>query len=127
MVSANGLPPAARLRRAADFSAMRHARGRIETRYFLIRYQASATGSCRMGLAVSRRVSKRAVTRNRIKRAARESFRRARAGLPEVDVLLIARNAAADADNDSLRADLQGAWPRLKTLKPVSAPGTMAD
>lgn len=127
MSGALGLPPEARLRRAADFAALRHASGRFDSRYFLIRYRASDAAACRMGLAVSRRVSKRAVIRNRIKRVARESFRHARAMLPAIDLVLIARGEAAQAPNEALRADLDAAWPRLKSLKRAAAPGTIAD
>ena len=33
-----GLPPHARLRRAADFAALRNARGRLQTKHFLLRW-----------------------------------------------------------------------------------------
>lgn len=122
-----GLPPAARLRRAADFAALRHASGRLDTRFFLIRYRATEADSARLGLAVSRRVSKRAVDRNRIKRNVRESFRLVRARLPALDLLLIARQQAATAAGRALRADLDAAWFRLKPLKQGGAPGTIAD
>lgn len=127
MTLALGLPPAARLRRAADFAALRHAPGRLDTRFFLIRYRINDAGSARVGLAVSRRVSRRAVDRNRIKRNARESFRRARARVPAFDLLLIARQQAAAAPNAALRADLDAAWVRLKPLKPDGVHGTIAD
>jgi len=122
-----GLPPQARLRSAADFAALRHAAGKLDTRFFLIRYHAGATPQPRLGLAVSRKVSKRAVQRNRIKRVARESFRHARELLPPLDVLVIARAQAADAPNDLLCGDLDRAWPRLKALNRASGPGTIAD
>ncbi|HXS73602.1 MAG TPA: ribonuclease P protein component [Rhodanobacteraceae bacterium] len=126
-MSGLGLPPAARLRRAAEFAAMRHAPGRLDTRFFLIRYRYSDASTCRLGLAVSRRVSKRAVERNRIKRNARESFRLVRAQLPTFDLLLIARQPAATASSALLRKDLDAAWFRLKPLKPEPAPGTMSN
>lgn len=120
-----GLPPRARLRRAADFAALRHARGRVQTRHFLLRWVASPAGSARLGLAVSRKVSKRAVVRNRVKRIARESFRRQRAALPAVDILVIARSSAAMATRDALHADLDDAWRKLQALKHASTPGTI--
>jgi len=123
----DGLPRPARLRRATDFAALRHAPGRLDTRFFLIRYGASEAGLARLGLAVSRRVSKRAVDRNRIKRHARESFRLVRARLPAFDLLLIARQQAANATGALLRADLDAAWFRLKPLKRALTPGTIAD
>jgi ribonuclease P protein component len=127
MAVARGLPPTARLRRAADFAALRHAPGRLDTRFFLIRYAVSAAESARLGLAVSRRVSRRAVDRNRIKRNARESFRLARARLPAFDLLVVARQQAATAPGRALRRDLDAAWFRLKPLKHAGAPGTIAD
>lgn len=120
-----GLPPSARLRRASDFAALRDAEGRWQGEHFLIRWTATSRGCPRLGLAVSRKVSKRAVERNRIKRAIRESFRVQRENLRAVDVLVIARISAASADNAALRGDLEGAWQKLKALKQAPAPGTI--
>ncbi|HET7656371.1 MAG TPA: ribonuclease P protein component [Luteimonas sp.] len=120
-----GLPPSARLRRAAEFAAFRTASGKVQTRHFLVRTLPSAAGHPRLGLAVSRKVSKRAVARNRIKRIIRESFRVQRSALPAVDVLVIARSSAAATDNPSLRADLEAAWQKLAALMAKAAPGTM--
>ena len=85
----------------------------------------SLIGQARVGLAVSRKVSKRAVARNRIKRLVRESFRQQRLNLPAWDVLVIARTSAAEASNEALREDLAGAWLRLAALKPRATPGTI--
>lgn len=120
-----GLPPSARLRRAAEFSAFRNARGRIRTRHFLVRVIPSVTGQARLGLAVSSKVSKRAVVRNRIKRIVRESFRLRRDGLPALDVLVIAQPSAAAVANQVLHADLEEAWRKLPALMAGTAPGTM--
>ena len=120
-----GLPPHARLRRAADFAALRNARGRWQAKHFLLRWIESPTATARLGLAVSRKVSKRAVQRNRIKRIVRESFREQREGLPPFDVLVIARSSAVAADRPALHADLRDAWQKLKALKQTAAPGTI--
>lgn len=84
----------------------------------------------RLGMAVSRRVSKRAVVRNRIRRQIRETFRIQRSRLPNIDILLIARTQAAAQDNAALRNDLAIIWNKLaaysdQTLKPGDANGTM--
>lgn len=120
-----GLPPAARLRRAADFAALRHAAGRWQGGHFLLRWLESSEGAPRLGLAVSRKVSKRAVERNRIKRVIRESFRVERETLPTFDVLVIARTSAADTPSPTLHVDLGRAWQTLKALKQTPAPGTI--
>ena len=119
-----GLPPAARLRRAADFAALRDG-ARWHGRHFLLRWRTTSEGNARLGLAVSRKVSKRAVERNRIKRAVRESFRAAREELSALDILVIARASAADTPNPELFADLALAWRKLNTLKQTPAPGTI--
>lgn len=120
-----GLPPAARLRLASDFAALRGATGRMATHHFLFRWGASTAGHARLGLAVSRKVSKRAVERNRIKRIVRESFRHGRVALPAVDVLVIAHASAASASSQLLRADLNAGWHRLGALKREPVPGTI--
>lgn len=60
----------------------------------------------RLGLAVSRKVSKRAVDRNLIKRIARECFRRRRAGLSAADYVVIARSRAVAESNHALSTAL---------------------
>jgi len=76
-------------------------------------------------MAVSRRVSKRAVVRNRIRRIIRESFRLHRALLPACDVLLIANTIAAQQSNQDLRGDIEAVWARLAALNNRQAAGTM--
>lgn len=104
---------------------MRNTSERVRTRHFLLRGIPSASGQARLGLAVSRKVSKRAVVRNQIKRIVRESFRLRRETLPAMDVLVIAQPSAADAPNPALHADLEYAWQKLTALKPMAAPGTI--
>lgn len=134
-VDAVRLPRTARLLRPADFAALRAEAKRLSTRYFRIEYRARAQAPARLGMAVSRRVSKKAVVRNRIRRVIREEFRLHRANLPHVDMLLIARSAAVDGTNEQLRSELDSIWQRLASLmqapstpaplKEVHAPGTM--
>jgi ribonuclease P protein component len=118
-------PHAARIVKPADFVRLRRTGQRIGARYFNAQTTVGAGGSARLGLAVSRRVSTDAVRRNRIKRIARESFRRVRHDLPVIDILLIARETADAHDNATLRADLESLWRRLATLNGARRPGTM--
>ncbi len=117
------LPRVARLRLAADFAALRRARGRVGGTCFLLRYGPGTQATARLGMAVSRRVSTRAVERNRIKRLIRESFRHHRARLPAVDVLVIAHRGAAGQPARVLRDELEQLWPRLRPLKGGPEPG----
>ncbi len=122
---AAGLPREARLCRAGDFAALRQASGRFGGRCFSVRYRQNELGHARMGLAISKRVSKRAVERNRIKRLARESFRRIRHDLPAVDLVLMAREQAAGLPGTELLAELDALWRKLAPLKRDAAAGTI--
>lgn len=123
-------PRAARLLTPADFARLRGISRRIGSASFAAEIAPVADpadpGACvRLGLAVSRRVSKRAVRRNRIKRIARDSFRRRREGLPACDILLIARSEADQRSNAELRAELERLWQRVASLNANPAAGTM--
>lgn len=123
---AAGLPRDARVRRAGDFAALRQASGRLGGRCFSVRYRPNGLDHARLGLAISKRVSKRAVERNRIKRLVRESFRRVRAQLPPVDLVVMAREAAAGMPGDELLAEIDALWRRMPPLKPIEGTGTIA-
>jgi ribonuclease P protein component len=109
-------PHAARVVKPADFLNLRKTGRRVGVRHFNAQATATDGDTARLGLAVSRRVSTDAVRRNRIKRIARESFRRIRATLPTIDILLIARESADAHDNATLREDLDALWRRLAAL-----------
>jgi len=85
---------------------------------FSMRYRLNTHGSARLGLAISKRVSRRAVERNRIKRLVRESFRRMRMQLPPMDVMVMARQEAVSQSGPDLLAELHELWGRLAALKP---------
>lgn len=123
---AAGLPRDARVRRAGDFAALRQASGRLGGRCFSVRWRPNGLGQARLGLAISKRVSKRAVERNRIKRLVRESFRRARLGLLPIDLVVMARETAAGVPGTELLAELDALWRRLPPLKPTEGTGTIA-
>ena len=119
------LPRTARLLKAGDFAALRGKSKRISARHFLAEFSPNEQPTCRLGQAVSRRVSKRAVDRNRIKRLVRESYRHVRSELPCVDILMIARSSAVDTASADLREDLANLWKKLAALKVTPGTGTM--
>lgn len=108
-----GLPRQARLRRRADFATLKSSRGRVGVRCFQLRYAPNSFGVARLGLAISKQVSRRAVERNRLKRLVRESFRRVRHRLPAVDMVVMARTQAAGMDGAQLLAQIDELWDKL--------------
>ncbi|HUA80800.1 MAG TPA: ribonuclease P protein component [Dyella sp.] len=120
-----GLPREARIRRAGDFAVLRQDSGRLGGRCFSVRYRQNDVGQARLGLAISKRVSKLAVDRNRLKRLVRESFRRARHRLPPVDLMVMAREQACDVPGPALLAELDALWRKLPPLKREGDTSTM--
>ncbi len=85
----------------------------------------AALTPARLGISVSKRVAAHAVERNRIKRIARDSFRRLRTQLPPGDYVLLAQRDAAGAPSTALRAALSTLWQRALALKPIPAAPTI--
>lgn len=73
---------------------------------------APGPGCARLGLAVGRRASPRAVIRNRIKRIARESFRSSSPA--PFDVVVIARPGMERVSREQLRAELDAGFEALR-------------
>jgi ribonuclease P protein component len=57
----------------------------------------------RFGMIVSKKAAKRSVTRSRIKRVARETFRQNQSGLPNQDMVFIAHYGSDEVTNEELR------------------------
>lgn len=99
---------------------------RVSTRHFSLHLRQRDGGFCRLGMAVSRKVSPDAVVRNRIKRQVRESFRLCYRELPPADCIVVARGGAGALDKAALRADLALLWQRAIALPPPAPAGTIA-
>ena len=68
----------------------------------------------RLGLAVPRRVARRAVDRHRLKRQIRESFRCSAERLVGLDIVVIARPGAEKMDSKHFRGVMARAWERVR-------------
>jgi len=106
-----GLPRSARLCSGGEFKRAFETRKAHSNALFRVHYAPSQ--QTRLGLAVSRRVSPRAVERNRIRRQIRESFRHWREALPVADYVVVARPEAAGAETCRLRQTLDQLWQRF--------------
>ena len=98
---------------AAAFRRVFQAAQRSQDRYFTVLYRSSEAKQARLGFAVGKKALPRAVSRNRIRRICRESFRHQREHLGAVDIIILARRPADSASNSELFASLAKHWQRL--------------
>lgn len=54
----------------------------------MLHYRPNETSEARLGVVVAKRLAKRASVRNLVKRIVREQFRKRRADLPPVDIVM---------------------------------------
>lgn len=119
-------PPSARLHVSAQFQAAFGGGSRLSSPHFRLHARLLTEGDdVRLGVTVSKRVDKRAVGRNRIRRQIKEVFRQVRPDLLPGDYVILAKPEARQADNALLRGDLLSLFLRARTLKPVASGGTM--
>ena len=102
-----------RLLEKADYGYVFKKGQRHHGRYFMVVVCVNGLETARVGIAVSRKVSPRAVVRNRIKRQIRESFRHKKNLLKGFDCVVVAKNAAAGIDLPTLRSSLDTHWRKI--------------
>ena len=112
--AAGGFARALRLTDGAHFAAVFERRRRAHDAHFSAHVAPNQLGHARIGLAVSRRVSKKAVERNRLKRVVRESFCSHRHELGAADYVVIAKAGAAALPNAALRDELRRLWGKAR-------------
>ena len=119
-----GFPRSARVRAKADFTRV-FAEGRRQGDAVLAVHFLADGQAPRLGLAVSRKVDKRAIGRNLIKRRLRERFRILRPSLAPGAYVVVARSGAARADGAVLNAAFEHLLRRLRALPAPPPAGTM--
>jgi len=70
-------------------------------------------GKPRLGLTIAKKRVKKAVARNRIKRLTRESFRLNQHELPNIDIIVMAKNGTDTLSNQELATQLTKLWQKL--------------
>jgi len=120
-----GFPREVRLLSGVEFKRVFDARQVESNRYFRIHWAARSESEyrparcpsvgARLGLAIAKRVARRAVDRNRIRRIARESFRQRRHRLRSADFVVLAKPAATEADSRTLKLALEQLWLRFES------------
>jgi ribonuclease P protein component len=108
-----GFPPEHRLHTSKEFGRVFADPARSTDRFFTILGRPNARTVARLGLTISRRASKRAVDRNKLKRLTRETFRMQQS-LPCWDFVVMAKTGADRTERRVLRDSLERHFTRLK-------------
>ncbi len=87
---------------------------RTADRFFTILYRDNELGYARIGFAVAKKRIRKAVGRNLIRRLTKESFRMAKSQVGSIDVVVMAKNAAATAGNEEIFKSLEKHWQKVE-------------
>lgn len=111
---ATGLTRARRLTQKQEFDAVFRSNRSSRDAYFTVLARDSGLPEARLGMVVSKKVDRRAVGRNRVKRIVRESFRSQVQQLVGIDVVVIAKPEAARINNQTLFRSLDHHWNKIQ-------------
>jgi len=114
MPCAYSFPQSARLKTAEAFSHVFKRATKLNYREFNVYVRANDLGSPRLGLAISKKSAKKAVTRNLIKRVIRENFRTNQDDLAGLDIIIVAKYAAGQSSRKQLHLVIRSVWKRLQ-------------
>lgn len=106
-----------RLHTAAEFSAVFSHRRVLRGERFDLHYRPNERGGARLGLVIAKKLARRAVLRNLLKRLGRESFRQVRSALPSFDLVLRLAKPVASAGRatrQQARAEIDALLGRLR-------------
>ena len=96
-----------RLVRDADFTRVYRMGNRAKGKLMTVAVCPNGTGTTRLGLSVGKRVWKKAVRRNRVRRMFREAFRLSYPDLPRgVDLVIIGSVPAVEPRLEEARGEL---------------------
>jgi len=97
----------------AQFDEVFAAKQSVASRHFRAHVKLLEHGPARLGMAIGRRIDKRAVCRNRLRRQTRESLRQQPLRSAAVAIVITARPPVAQLAREEVWADLQLLWQRL--------------
>lgn len=112
--ASQGFPRQIRLLNGRDFQAVFQGKAcRSSDQKLTVLARPNGLSHARLGLAISKRFTRKAVARNRIKRLVRESFRQHQHLLSGLDLVVMSREAAPQTTNPALFNSLETHWQRI--------------
>ncbi|MEM7281599.1 MAG: ribonuclease P protein component [Pseudomonadota bacterium] len=117
VTTSHSFPKCVSLRRPAQFSRVFEKPKRTSDGLFTVLARRNELGFPRLGLAISKKsVGKTNVKRNRFRRVVRESFRLSQHELPNVDVVVMAKQGVQKASSQELQQSLNNHWRSIVRL-----------
>ena len=113
MESDERFTPAQRLCSAREFKRVFAKAERSVDRFWTVLAREREAAPARLGLAIAKKVARKATDRNRLQRLVRESFRKRAAASHSGDFVVLVRKDALNASNETLVASLDKHWRRL--------------
>jgi ribonuclease P protein component len=107
---------ARRLRKGSEFDTVYQKGTVVSGPLLVLRYLQNGEGPARWGFAVGKRISKKAVDRNRVRRRLREAARQLRI-VPGHDIVVTARGRALESSFGDLQSALEAAVRRAGLLE----------
>lgn len=101
-----GFGSSLRLHKTDEYSSVFAFRRVLRGRWFNLHYCPNTLGHARIGLVVAKKLARRAVQRNLVKRIGRDVFRHAQAGLPAHDLVLRLSAKLDDVTKRGMREEM---------------------
>lgn len=108
-----GFGSSLRLHKTDEYSSVFAFRRVLRGRWFNLHYCPNSLGHARIGLVVAKKLAKRAVQRNLVKRIGRDLFRHTQADLPAHDLVLRLSARLDNVTRRMMREDMNSLLGRL--------------
>lgn len=102
-----------RLNSEADFNNVFKTSCRSRDSQFVVLARRNEQTFARLGLAISRKAVRTAVSRNKVKRAIRESFRTHADILTGLDIVVLAQQQVKPGESRIMNQSLRSHWQRI--------------
>ena len=113
MISVARFEKRARMLKADEYKQVFNKAHRSKDQYFTVLAKPKNKGLAKLGLAVSKKNAKQAVSRNRLKRIIRESFRLSKNAIACADYVVMVQQNSDKTSNKQLFLSLEQHWQNL--------------
>lgn len=103
-----------RLLKPSEFQSVYTKRQWVANRELVANFRQNNSQNAKLGLTVSKKISKRAVDRNRIKRQVREWFRQNKQVFGCIDLIITAKPALKSKTTIEIQQSLDDLWRKVQ-------------